>query len=878
MAAATAVPSSNATQKHNVPRRKRLVGQRRRVGEDDGSDDHDGRGDSAVDLINDGCLTDGSTASDERDPVATSSDTGRVDDALPSRPASGRKGPASRDNKRGPKQGLGHGQGHGTVASARVPRRPSSAAESRASDAVPRSDAVSAVVAAARRAESTPPSRQQLAASTTATAATTNPKASSNAMSKAPSEATSSAAPTPAPKAPQPPIVSSSAAATPAATPPGSAGAQQPRRESAYEKQRREHDLYKQRRDEDPAFVPNRGAFFMHDHRGAGPSANGFRPFARPGRGGRGGRGGFAATFAPMHNQFQNQADPTVNAPWAHDMHDTVARPNASRVAIAPRRQNFDTSSQYGGSQMSITVPPSVNTIPTCPSSDVPINRSMSVEKQLGTMTIRAFFPPLKEPITFEKFKVMQYTKLPDHRPPLRRDKAVIIDLPGHPKFQKFPAVDRSFIFIPRALRPNQQRSRGGRTRSVMGSISGFSRRTSMYGGSYYNGSIYNGSVYNGSVYNGSVYTPSVAPSRRSSIAQDAVRDFIISPTSSSFSRPQMTMDNTAGRPVVRLPPSANFGNQLQQPMGPGPMPMLVNMPPFSHAPQPFQHPQSYPPPFTQPPHHQQQQQYRPQPGPPPPSQAPQAPAPQPQNHPLPPRPPYQETRPSQNLPMHQPRPQKAVSLENIEAPVNASTVHNQPYSNAFHQQMPIQMASNGYPLSAESHSRHPSSSQPPHSTGTPLSQIPERAIHAAPFQPTNASQHAAPAAQAGPPAYYGAPGGNYTVMQSTPQQPYYYSTPNVPGAGGYMPAPPPQGPVPTTYNQGDVSGTASSAAPQNMMAQEINGMVYYMNAPQVQPSYPAYQQPAAPMHGGYMPGGMNGMVAPAPTDQYYYGPMYYSQ
>ncbi len=43
------------------------------------------------------------------------------------------------------------------------------------------------------------------------------------------------------------------------------------RRETVYERQRREHDLYRQKRDEDPSFVPNRGAFFMHDHRHAGP-------------------------------------------------------------------------------------------------------------------------------------------------------------------------------------------------------------------------------------------------------------------------------------------------------------------------------------------------------------------------------------------------------------------------------------------------------------------------------------------------------------------------------------------------------------------------------------------------------------------------------
>ncbi|CAK7269842.1 hypothetical protein SEPCBS57363_003805 [Sporothrix epigloea] len=89
-----------------------------------------------------------------------------------------------------------------------------------------------------------------------------------------------------APRAAQPAIVSSSAA------PP-------PRRETAYERQRREHDLYKQRRDEDPSFVPNRGAFFMHDHRGAGPAANGFRPFNRSGRGSRG-RGSFGGSYLPM--------------------------------------------------------------------------------------------------------------------------------------------------------------------------------------------------------------------------------------------------------------------------------------------------------------------------------------------------------------------------------------------------------------------------------------------------------------------------------------------------------------------------------------------------------------------------------------------------
>lgn len=55
------------------------------------------------------------------------------------------------------------------------------------------------------------------------------------------------------------------------------------------ERRRKEHEEYKKRRDADPAFVPNRGGFFMHDHRSAAPGQNGFRPFGRGGTRGRGG-------------------------------------------------------------------------------------------------------------------------------------------------------------------------------------------------------------------------------------------------------------------------------------------------------------------------------------------------------------------------------------------------------------------------------------------------------------------------------------------------------------------------------------------------------------------------------------------------------------
>ncbi len=66
--------------------------------------------------------------------------------------------------------------------------------------------------------------------------------------------------------------------------------------ETAFEKRKREHDEYRKQRDTDPAFVPNRGGFFMHDHRHAGPGQNGFKPFGR----GRGrGRGAVGGPFSP---------------------------------------------------------------------------------------------------------------------------------------------------------------------------------------------------------------------------------------------------------------------------------------------------------------------------------------------------------------------------------------------------------------------------------------------------------------------------------------------------------------------------------------------------------------------------------------------------
>ena len=66
------------------------------------------------------------------------------------------------------------------------------------------------------------------------------------------------------------------------------------RPETLGDRRRREHEEYKKKRDSDPAFIPNRGAFFMHDSRSA-PGKNGFRPIGGRGRG----RGGIGGPFSP---------------------------------------------------------------------------------------------------------------------------------------------------------------------------------------------------------------------------------------------------------------------------------------------------------------------------------------------------------------------------------------------------------------------------------------------------------------------------------------------------------------------------------------------------------------------------------------------------
>ncbi|KAI0386675.1 CASC3/Barentsz eIF4AIII binding-domain-containing protein [Hypomontagnella monticulosa] len=708
--------------------RRGRLGRRRRV-EDEGEDEG---GLDQLD-IDDDSLTDGSMASEDPDP-ADDSDTSNVDEASPTTPA------APKLTSHG-----ANGNGNGNVKRTHT------------------------------KSSGSPPTKNSRKSGQNAVSDTefmlSNMSISDEA---APVQVLSYEESMEAPSRSSAPIVVSSSSATAIPDHP---------HEVPTDRRRKEHEEYRRKRDEDPSFVPNRGAFFMHDHRHAGPSANGFRPF---GRGPRGrGRGGIGGPYAPMNHQIHGPADPTTNGPWAHDMHEIVAQPIQARQ---PRPSFTDDGPPNGNGY-----------IPTCPSSSTPINRTMATEKHVGNVQIRVYIPGIKEPVTFSGIQVRQYTKLPDHRPPLRRDKPVRISLPDYPPRYIFPATDRSFIFIPRAMRPNQRLR--GKPRSGLGSIGGFSRRTSVFGGS---------------VYGGSTYTPSVALSRRSSIAPDLGRDFLVSPTGSAMSRPPLPYD--AARPVVRLPPQARTEQPLPAVDGAtAEGSSLLVQPGMNELPPPQMQPPVQKPTFSE-------------------------------NRPVP-------------IPMHQPRPQKTVSVTSIESPEMQQNL-SQPYGQAFHQQVPVQVSN----LGQESHARH-ASYPSQHSTGTPLSQIPERAIHAAPFQPNQFQQQ----------NYYPP----YQMMQ--PQQGYYYhSTPFpatlppsataptfVPGSQTAQP----QGETPTSQANGQ----------NTQIAQEVNGMVYYYDASQLPPMAPYNPYPAPqsyPMSGGVV--GMNGMVTPNPEGYYYPPPgpgvVYYPQ
>ncbi|KAI9735802.1 MAG: hypothetical protein M1834_001267 [Cirrosporium novae-zelandiae] len=285
------------------------------------------------------------------------------------------------------------------------------------------------------------------------------------------------------------------------------------KRDNPAERRRREHEDYKKKRDEDPAFVPNRGGFFMHDQRsGRTAGQNGFRSSRIQTK---------AAVPGPPNISRPPQTSEPTDVRWAHDLHEDISKPET------PSQEHQNGTDKSGNSfpMKNSSTPPGMGP-----------PRSFSHDRHIGNVQLRVLLPNMASPIIFSGVPVKQHTRLPNHRPPLRRDKPVRISLPDHPPRYIFPSMQRSFIFIPRALRPNQQMYQRGRNRGTYGGYGNYpSRRTSMYGGS--------------------VHTPSVAMSRRSSMGRTFPQGEAMSRTGSATSKTAYgPMD--PNKPVVRLPPA----------------------------------------------------------------------------------------------------------------------------------------------------------------------------------------------------------------------------------------------------------------------------------------------------------------------------------
>lgn len=294
--------------------------------------------------------------------------------------------------------------------------------------------------------------------------------------------------------------------------------------ETPVQKQRREHEEYRRKRDADPAFIPNRGNFFMHDTRSQHHGHS--QPPMRGAWQGRGrGRGGpvVGGPFSPANQSAQ--AERAAEQTWKHDLHDTINEEalggSSSRAAEPSQRRDADDSARLFPKQA------------TAPRHGEARVVSFSSTTLVGKVQIRVSLPGMKAPIAFSEVPWKHYIRLPNHRPPLRRDKPVRVSLPDRPPHYIFPSHDRSFVFIPRQNRPNQHQQgyhRGGSYQRGVGGYGYSSRGTSIYGGS--------------------VYASSIGASRRSSLAGISRSD-AFSPTSFASGMPP------PNRPVVRLPHGA---------------------------------------------------------------------------------------------------------------------------------------------------------------------------------------------------------------------------------------------------------------------------------------------------------------------------------
>lgn len=463
-------------------------------------------------------------------------------------------------------------------------------------------------------------------------------------------------------------------------------------------------------------------------------------------------------------SQLPSSSGPT-DAPWAHDLHESIAQPplDTNGLQVIPSHPNMQDYSKPSSSS----------------SKAQPPNRSFSRTTRIGNIQIRVYIAGMSDPITFSAVPVNQHTRLPHHRPPLRRDKPVRVSLPEVPLKYIFPSTERSFIFIPRALRPNQQGFGRARGRGSFGGYSGFaglsSRKTSAYAGS--------------------VYSPSVAMSRRSSLVREVSADGVISPAGAIPARVS-GVSTEPTKPRVRLPPA------MEQTQGASQEALAGTD--LASIPQ--------------------------------------------QSYPLPQKPTFRENRPVL-IPMHQPRPQKTVSVADIESPATLDFNPPQQQQQPFHQQVPVQVTAQMYvpDLSLVPHSRH--ASYPSQASGgTPLSQIPERAIHAQPFQPYP-YQH--------PPIFY--------PQQFSPPTYYYPPVEQIPGGAAAPPFVPGQQ-YPYHLHVPPMAPPAEPTSQAGTVAHESNGMVYYYDSSQLAggaettTAYPIAGYPM-PQPGGVI--GMGGMMTP---------------
>ncbi|KAI5298490.1 hypothetical protein KEM56_004009 [Ascosphaera pollenicola] len=165
---------------------------------------------------------------------------------------------------------------------------------------------------------------------------------------------------------------------------------------------------------------------------------------------------------------FASVAPSALHPPRANSHHPFNRRGRDSFGGTSAAAAASASTTAAGRNTVAVRLGPARRAIPTAPTSTTPPCRQLSTTTTVGSITITVFLPGMEQPITFHDVPQKRYTNLPDHRPPLRRDKPVRIMLPGSGRTQGlrgsysgdrliYPAADRSFIFIPRELRPNHR-------------------------------------------------------------------------------------------------------------------------------------------------------------------------------------------------------------------------------------------------------------------------------------------------------------------------------------------------------------------------------------------------------------------------------------